>query len=114
MISDLSGGTISGSLPLVTSMAFSGVPNIAGPIGWSLNTSSTGVNLVTPTAIVAVTDPHTPTSTFLPTTINTSISSLTDTFLAKFEEALDAQQKSDDDKKKLKEAIVVEGETCKP
>ena len=110
MINDLSAGSVSGNLPLITAAAITGSPGIAGPAGWTLNLSANAVDLVTLGSAAPATMPSQPTFTG-----NVSpLSNLVDTFLAKFEEALDAQQKSEDEKKKQKDAIVVEGETCKP
>ncbi len=102
MINDLSGNAVSGSLPLITAASISGTPGIAGPKGWILNVSATGVNLVTSPVTSVTPQVVVPTGTLLP------LANLVDTFLNKFEEALDAQQKSEDEKKKQKEAIVVE------
>ena len=103
VVKDLSGGTVSGALPVLQANAVVGTPRLSGPTGWALAAGASRI-------FVGISENTQSRAEILANKRAQFIES----FLEKFEEFLEAVRELKSDKKKEKQAIVVEGETCKP
>ena len=109
-LNDLSAGTLTGTVQVLNAASVSGTPVYSGPSVYGLKVGATAVDigfLPPPPA------PEPPPVVSETKEVPADPKSFVEEFLSRFKDAVDAQQKEKDEKKKGQEGVVVEGEVCK-